>query len=249
MSIIEPLKEGQEVFLKQPLQIYAKVIGPCEGDLDLPQEQVRYAVQLLPLVQYYLAQDLEAAQQPQAVNSRQEFATPETLEEPAQPGESGPNLSASDPFFDLAREIHSRIAGRAYELYEGRGFARGLDAEDWLLAESEILQNVPAEITETETQLTIRAGVPGFTENELEVRVVPRSVCITGKKQAVSERMEEKSAGSERRAKQIFRVLDLPCEVDPSRVVASAGRGVLEVKLVKVGSRKVVPVRAKAASA
>jgi HSP20 family protein len=249
MSTIKPLKEGQEVFLKQPLQIYAKIIGPCEGVLGLQGEQTLYAVQLLPVVQYYLAQDLEPAQQPQAVDSPQEPVTPETVEDPSPTGEPGPNVSANDPFFDLGREIYSRIAGRAYEIYEGRGFAHGRDAEDWFLAESEILRNVPAEITETETQLAIRAELPGFTENELEVRVVPRFVCITGKKQEASQATEEKSAGSEQRPSQIFRVLDLPCEIVPSRVVASLEGGVLEIKLAKVGPRKVVPVRAKAASA
>jgi len=249
MPIIEPLKEGQEVFLRQPFQIYARVIGPCKVDSGLPGEQALYAVQLLPLVQYYLAQDLEPAQWPHAANARPEFLTPEPIEEPVHPAEPGLDLSASDPFFDLGRDIHSRIAARAYEIYEGRGYVHGRDAEDWLLAESEILQNVPAEIAETETQLTVRAGAPGFTENELEVWVAPRFICITGKKQRAAEGTEEKSAGSERRPNRIFHVLNLPCEIDPSRVVASAGDGVLEIKLVKVGSSKVIPVRAKAASA
>jgi len=250
MSNIEPLKEGQEVFLKQPLQIYARVIGPVEVDPGMHGEQALYAVQLLPLVQYYLAQDLEPAQQPQTVIAQQEFLTLETVEEePIHPAESGANLSASNPFFDLGREIYSRTAARAYEIYEGRGRAHGRDAEDWLLAESEILQKVPAEITETETQLAVRAGVPGFGEDELEVRVVPRSVCIIGKKQEAEEGTEEKPAGSERRPNRIFRVLDLPCEIDPSRVVASLSDSLLDIKLVKVGPSKVIPVRAKAASA
>ena len=59
MSNIEPLKEGQEVFLKRPGQIYAKVIRPLQEDLGLPPEQVRHAVQILPLEQFYQAGDLE----------------------------------------------------------------------------------------------------------------------------------------------------------------------------------------------
>jgi len=159
------------------------------------------------------------------------------------------NLSAGDPFFDLAEEINNLIARRAYELYEYRGFAHGHDAEDWLHAVSEILLNVPADITETETQLTIRADVPGFSEKDLEVRVAPRSVCITGKRQEVSEQTEEKSVYSERRSNRIFRVLDLPSEIDPHNVDATVSDGILEVKLLKVGLGKKVAVRAKAASA
>jgi len=159
------------------------------------------------------------------------------------------NLSAGDPFFDLAQEINNLIARRAYELYEWRGFAHGHDAEDWLHALSEILLHVPADVTETETQLNIRADVPGFTEKDLEVRVAPRSMCITGKRQQVSEQTEERSVYSERRSNRIFRVLDLPCEIDPDRVDATVSDGILEVKLLKVGLGKKVQVRAKAASA
>ncbi len=34
---------------------------------------------------------------------------------------------------------HQRIALRAYELYEARGYIHGFDVEDWLQAEREIL--------------------------------------------------------------------------------------------------------------
>ena len=246
---IEPLKKGQEVFLKRPVQIFAKVIGPREGDVGLPDEQVHYAVQLIPLEQYYLPEDLELAQQPQPRKSRVDYMSPEWIEELAHFNEVAPNLSAGDPFFDLAQEINNLIASRAYELYESGGFAQGHDAEDWLQAESEILLNVPADIAETETQLTIHAEVPGFSEKDLQVRVAPRSVCITGKRQEVSEQAQEMSSYSERRANRIFRVLDLPSEIDPVRVDASLGDGKLEVKLLKVGLRKLVQVRAKTASA
>jgi HSP20 family protein len=245
---IEPLKAGQEVFLRRPEQIYAKVIGPLECDLGLPEEQVRYAVQLLPLEQYYLAQDLELANWPRPEISRPADANPEPVEDLADFSETGPNLPAGNPFLDLAEEIESLIASRAYQLYEQRGFVHGHDAEDWLQAESEILLNVAADATETATQLAISAQVPGFSENDLEVRVAPRSVCITGARQGRSESTEE-FGHSGRRANRIFRVLDLPSEIDPVRVTASLGDGILEVKLLKVGVRNVVPVRAKSASA
>jgi HSP20 family protein len=249
MPNIEPLKVGQEVFLKRPVQIYAKVIGRHEGDLGMQEEQVRYAVQLVPLEQYYLPEDLEPSQRPQPTESRLDTVTPERVEDLAPSTEMAPSLSFGDPFFDIAQEISNVIAGRAYELYESREIAHGHDTDDWLQAESEILQNVPARIAETETQFTIHAEVPGFNENELEVRVAPRSVCITGVRHQVPEQMEEKDSGAERSPNRIFRVLGLPSEIDPSRVDASVGVGMLEVKLVKVGLRKVVPVRAKAASA
>jgi HSP20 family protein len=159
------------------------------------------------------------------------------------------NLSVGHPFFDLAQEINSLIACRAYGLYESRGSVHGHDAEDWLQAVSEILLSVFPDITETETELTIRADVPGFSEKDLEVRVAPRSLCITGKREEASEETQENSTSSERRANRIFCVLDLPSEVDPDKVDATVSDGMLEVKLLKVGLGKKVAVRAKSVSA
>jgi HSP20 family molecular chaperone IbpA len=159
------------------------------------------------------------------------------------------NIFPSDAFFELAQELSDLIARRAYELYESRGSVHGHDAEDWLHAVSEILLNVFPDITETETEVTIRADVPGFSEKDLEVRVAPRSVCITGNREEVSEQTEEKTVYSERCSNRIFRVLDLPFEIDPNRVNATVSEGILEIKLLKVGLGKKVPVVAKAASA
>jgi len=160
-----------------------------------------------------------------------------------------PTLNPGDAFFELSQEFRDLISRRAYELFELRGSVDGSDREDWLQAESEILLNVPVDVVETETGLTILASVPGFAEKELEVRVAPRSVCITGKREEVSEQSDEKGVYAERRSSQIFRTLELPSEIDPERVKATASDGVLEIQLLKVGLSKKVPVLAKAASA
>jgi HSP20 family protein len=246
MPNIDPFIEGQEVFLKRPIQIYAKVIGAFEGDSWLLGGLLCYAVQLLPLEQIYLPEDLEPSCRPQPAQPQPADVSPKEAEEFALAAELEPSLSEGEPFLDLEEEINNLIAGRAYELYESRGSAHGDDAGDWYQAATEILLDVPVEISESETQFTIRAEVPGFTEKDLEVRVVPRSVCITGNNQGGSER---RAGFYEPRPNRIFQVLDLPSEIDPSSVEALVSCGSLEIKLGKVGFRKVVPVRAKAASA
>ncbi len=144
---------------------------------------------------------------------------------PQSPTEGGPAAAApGDPFFELAEEINRRIARRAYELFELSGFTHGHAHEDWLLAESEILLDLPVDITETETELNVRADVPGFGEKDIEVRVAPRSLCIIGQRHHKSDQKEGKTVYSERSAAQIFRVLDLPSQVDPDRVNASSER-------------------------
>jgi HSP20 family molecular chaperone IbpA len=158
-------------------------------------------------------------------------------------------LSVGDPFFERVQEINDLIARRAYELFESSGFTHDHDLEDWLRAESAILHPIPLEVTETENELTVLAEVPGFSEKDLEVRVEPRCLFITGKRQESSERKEGKTIYSERHSKQIFRVLDLPARVDPEGVKATLSDGLLEVRLSKAVAGKQIPVLAKAASA
>ena len=159
------------------------------------------------------------------------------------------SLSVGDPFFELVREINERIARRAFELFEASGSVPGHDREDWLLAESEFLRTVPVEVFETETGLTIRADVPGFNDKNLEVRVTPRSVCILGEREEAAEQTDENLIYSERRALQIFRVVNLSSDIDPERVNASLADGVLEIKLTKVGTGTKVVVHGRAATA
>ncbi len=166
------------------------------------------------------------------------FLAPETLTH--NPG---------DAFFELSQEFRDLISRRAYELFELRGSVDGYDREDWLQASSEILLDVPVDVTEEETGFTIRVAVAGFSEKELEVRVAPRSVCITGKRQETSEQNDDKAVNVERRSSQIFRAFELPSEIDPGQVSATVSDGILEIELLKLGLVKKVSVSAKAASA
>src|SRR5258708_12623057 len=108
--------------------------------------------------------------------------------------------------------------------------------------ESEILLQAPVEVTETETGFAIRADVPGFGEKDLEVRAAPRSLCITGKRQELSDQKEGTTIYSERRSKHIFRVVHLPAEIDPDTMNATVSDGLLEFKLLKVGLTNKVPL-------
>jgi HSP20 family protein len=158
-------------------------------------------------------------------------------------------LTPGDPFFELVQEVNDLIARRAHELFEASGCMSGHDRENWLRAESELLLRTPVEITETENGLTVRMDVPGFSEQDLEVRFAPRSLFITGKRAEVSEQREGKTIYSERRSNRVLRVLNLPFEIDPEKGDATLANGILEVTLSKVGAGRKIPVRAKAATA
>jgi dTMP kinase len=160
-----------------------------------------------------------------------------------------PDFFAGDGFPERAHEINGLIAQRAYELFVARGSIHGHEREDWRRAESEIIINVAVDITETETEVIIRAELPGFSKQDLQIKAKPRALCISGKRPQESDPAKGKILYSERRAAQVFRVLDLPSEIDPENLNFTLSNGILEIRLQKARKAEKVRVLAKAAAA
>ena len=94
----------------------------------------------------------------------------------------------------------------------------------------------------------MRAEVPGFTTNDLEVSVEPECLTITGKRETKEEREKEgKVVYSERCADEILRVIDLPAAVDPTKVTATLKDGVLDLEMPKAAPAKKIKVEPKTA--
>jgi len=158
-----------------------------------------------------------------------------------------PKPSTEGSFLQKIAEVQNNIARRAYELFASSGFTNGHDKEDWLFAESELLDKMPVELKETDKELTVSAALPGFTEKDVDIRVEPRRLFITGKRE---EKTEDKQKGEtiySERSKQVFRTIDLPAEIDPDKVKAILSQGELEIILPKKEVGKKVKVDAKVA--
>jgi HSP20 family protein len=155
-------------------------------------------------------------------------------------------LPGSD-LFDRIQELSNSIARRAFEIFESRGRALGHDLENWLRAESEFLHPVHLAIAESDDALTVRAEVPGFSAKELEVGVEPHRLTINGKREASEEHTGKKTIYTEQCSKQIFRAIDLPAEVDTSKVTATLKDGVLELLMPKATKAQKVRVEEKPA--
>lgn len=52
---------------------------------------------------------------------------------------------------------------------------------------ADFLTAVPLELSETDTELTVRAEVPGFNEKDLEIVVEPGHLFVTGKSEKQTE--------------------------------------------------------------
>jgi HSP20 family protein len=157
------------------------------------------------------------------------------------------NLTTSGTLIEQTRHISNAIARRAFELFEARGSEHGHDREDWFHAESELLTPVPATVVDTDGGFTVRAELPGFTGKDVEVRAEPRRLIIYARKRQRSERERGKLVLQEKMSDEVFRVLELPHEIDPDNMTASIKNEVLEVTLAKVSPGKKIAVGVKAA--
>ncbi|HEV2494947.1 MAG TPA: DUF2934 domain-containing protein [Terriglobia bacterium] len=126
------------------------------------------------------------------------------------------------------KEVHGRIARRAYEFYESRGRKSGEELRDWERAESELLSTVPVGFMQSDHTLILDAAVPGFDAGHLQVGVEPRRITISGTR--------ARALGRSSRPLEIFRVVDLPLEVDPARTTATLKCGILELVAPKAGA-------------
>lgn len=156
-------------------------------------------------------------------------------------------LASFDEIFNDMRQTFDQIAKRAYEIFEGNGRQPGLDLDNWLRAESELLHPVPLELRESDNAITVRAEVPGFEAKDLEIAIEGRQLSIAGKRETSKEEEKEKVLYSERLSNQLYRCIELPAEVDSEKSTATLQGGVLELTMPKTAPAKKIHIEAKAA--
>jgi HSP20 family molecular chaperone IbpA len=145
-----------------------------------------------------------------------------------------------EEFFDL-------IARRPFELLEKRPLLFGRELEHLWKTEPELLRPLFLKLFETEENLVVRAEVPGYTENELNIMCEPWRLVITGKKEYKEEaRIEKKEEIPTRTEKaHIYKTLKFPMEVRPEGVKATLKNGILELMLPKAEVVKKVKIEVK----
>lgn len=152
--------------------------------------------------------------------------------------------SSITEFWNEVDDLMQQVRQRAYQLFEWRGRAEGHDLEDWFKAEMELLKPIPLEIAEKDNVVHIRADVPGFKQEELQINLEPGVLTVKGEHREEKEQKEEKIYRSEKRAQQIFRRIALPVNVNPDKASAHLANGVLELSVPKAEAGKKLEVKA-----
>lgn len=151
--------------------------------------------------------------------------------------------------FVRANAIFEAISRRAYEIFEGNGYAPGHDLDHWFQAEKELLHPVHVELKDSGDVLSIKAELPGFNEKELAINVEPRRLVISGMRETKKEEKKGKTVYSETCADQVMRVIELPAEVQAEKAIATLKDGIVELNLPKVVKARTIPIESKAAAA
>ena len=89
------------------------------------------------------------------------------------------------------------------------------------------------DVSETDTEITVRAEVPGIDPKELEITVSGQMLTLAGEKKESTEQRGEGFYRSERRFGSFRRSVQLPTPVDTEKITAEHKNGVVLIQIKK----------------
>jgi HSP20 family protein len=92
---------------------------------------------------------------------------------------------------------------------------------------------IPIRLADADRDLLLLAELPGFTKDEIKLRVTQNSVDISAEKKKVSSQRGENFASRQSISGSTRRVFPLPIEIKPERVRAKFENGMLKITLPK----------------
>ena len=93
-------------------------------------------------------------------------------------------------------------------------------------------------VTEDASNYYVRAELPGIKADELDISVTGDSFSISGERKIPEEQADSKYHRRERESGSFSRILNLPSQIDTSKVEAGTSDGILKVTLPKSEAAK-----------
>ncbi len=137
------------------------------------------------------------------------------------------------------REEMERTFDRFFNEPFGFVEPKALRSEGWI---------PPLDVSETDTEVSVRAEVPGIAAKDLDISVTDHTLSIAGKKEEQEEKKGEDFYQCERRFGSFRRLIELPEGVDPDKVTAEVDNGVVTIRIGKKPSAKAKQIEVKTAS-
>ena len=137
---------------------------------------------------------------------------------------------ALDEMIEKLDSVFSEVRQKAFHSFLARGEQFGSDLEDWFRAERELFRLPESEMRETDTEFEIRAAVPGFKAEDLDVQVLPELIVIEGRSACETPNGEKEQIHfSEFASKRLFRQYKLGARIDVNTVEAALEAGILKI--------------------
>jgi HSP20 family protein len=89
------------------------------------------------------------------------------------------------------------------------------------------------DVSENDSEMVIRAEVPGIADEELEIAVVGNAIVMSGEKRTEEETSGEDWRRCERRFGAFRRVIELPQSVNAEGAEAESENGVVTIRVPK----------------
>ena len=144
---------------------------------------------------------------------------------------------------ELSTTIRNAVERRAFRIGEERGFAPGHQLDDWRCAESEISCPLNCGYLVLDEKIQMDADAASFDEGEIDICIEPRLLAICGHERVSKLAQAAVQGKAELNNNRVFRFLQLPFAVDPSRVTARFRGRTVEIDLPRAqGDFRTAPV-------
>ena len=149
--------------------------------------------------------------------------------------------------FDMFRgemDLLHRNIDRIFENMWTEGFGPSTFANVW--GSTEVVPKL--DLTENESGLQVSVELPGMAEKDVELSLTDRLLTIRGEKKAEKETKEKDVYRRERSYGSFRRTMEIPADIDSSKIDASFKNGVLTIQLPKTKEAqakvKQIPIKA-----
>lgn len=167
--------------------------------------------------------------------------------EPVKPETKSPAFVEIEKMLDRMTEFTMETSKKAYDYFLLRGNEFSSHFDDWLKAEMDVLRPTPLEITETDELINVRAAVPGFKPDEIEISIKDALLIISGEAMVEEKKEDEKVFLNEWRSNRFCRQMRLPSEVETEGVTAQLKDGILHLSLKKKAAEEAAKIAVNAA--